>query len=211
LGLADVVALALAIGTDCFSVCLGLAMEPGGPRRTLLVSAAFGGMQALLVALGYLTALGMHWLLHTAEVRYALLSRLPIRVRPEALHEELHWVLSSLGATALMAVGVGLISDFLAGERPKAARPLRSAFGLALVSVMVNVDAFTAGIGLGMLDGVLLPHVLAVMAVVGGSLSRLGFEAGSKFGGILGKIAQPIGGILIILVALKVIAGLVLT
>lgn len=219
MGMADVVALALAIGTDCFSVCLGLAMEPRGPKRTMLVSAVFGGMQAALVALGYHVALGIRWVVRAVRVSDEFAGRLPFGLRlgipPESWHDGVQWVLSSAGATVLMAVGIGLISDFLAGQKPGTINParitlLRGRLGLALVGVMVNIDAFSAGIGLGMLDDILLPHVLGVMALVGSSLSRLGFEAGSKFGQRLGRIAQPIGGGLIILVALKAIAGLVM-
>ena len=65
----------------------------------------------------------------------------------------------------------------------------------------VNIDAFTAGVGLGMLDGILLALVVGVMSVVGGSMCRLGFEAGTKVGRRIGWIAQPLGGGLIILVA----------
>jgi len=50
--------------------------------------------------------------------------------------------------------------------------------------------------------------VLGVTALVGGGLCQLGFEAGGKFGGRLGRIAQPVGGAVIILVALKTLAAL---
>ncbi|MBO2521897.1 MAG: hypothetical protein CW345_08875 [Firmicutes bacterium] len=207
-GLADVVALALAIGADCFSVCLGLAMDPGGPRRTVLVSAVFGGMQAALVGLGHLAAVGLHWLLDAAGLAGALLSHLPFLGRPAVVHQEVHWVLSGLGATVLVAVGIGLITDGSGGRRRDEIRLFRGRMGLALVGLMVNIDAFSTGLGLGLLDRGLLPHVLGVTALVGGGLCQLGFEAGSKFGERLGRIAQPVGGAVIILVALKTLAAL---
>lgn len=118
------------------------------------------------------------------------------------------WTLSAAGATVLLAIGVGLISEALSGSPRREGRVYKGRIGLLLVGVSVNVDAFSAGLGLGMLDKILLPLVVGVMVVVGGSLCRLGFEAGSKVGRRIGKIAHPLGGALVILVALKAVAGL---
>lgn len=209
MGLAEIFALALALGTDCFSVCLSLALERGRPKRTLLLSVLFGGLQGALVALGYQVAAGIRWLLHSDWIGEALTAWLPFADTPEELRQTLHWTLSALGATVLMAIGVSLISEWLSGSHPGEGRLVRGRLGLLLVGVTVNIDAFTAGVGLGMLDGILLALVVGVMSVVGGSMCRLGFEAGTKVGRRIGWIAQPLGGGLIILVALKAVVGLI--
>lgn len=211
MGLADIFALALALGADCFSVCLSLAMDPGTPKRTLLLSVVFGGLQGALVALGYQVALGIHWLLDATGVGRALAARWPFSVRLAEVQQELHWILSAAGTTVLLAVGIGLISDFLSpGSKAGEVRLFRGLPGLMLVGLTVNLDAFSAGVGMGMLDGAFLPQVVAVMIVVGSGLCRLGFEAGNKVGTRIGRIAQPLAGALIILVALKAIAGMVI-
>jgi Predicted membrane protein len=191
LGLADIFALALALGADCFSVCLGLAMDPGTPRRALFLSLLFGGLQGGLMALGYQAATGIEWLLRWK------------------LQPDLHWILAAAGTTVLLAVGISLISDFLAkGSLAREIRLLRGLPGIVLVGVSVNVDAFSAGVAMGMLDEIFLPGAVAVMSLVGSGLCRLGFEAGTKAGQKAGRIAQGLAGGLIVLVALKALAGL---
>lgn len=191
MGLVEIFALALALGADCFSVCLGLAMDPGTPRRALFLSLLFGGLQGGLMALGYQAATAIEWL-----IRWKL-------------QQDLHWILGAAGTTVLLAVGIGLISDFLAkGALAKEVRLLRGLPGMVLVGLSVNVDAFSAGAAMGMLDEIFLPGAVAVMSVVGSGLSRLGFEAGTMAGQKAGRIAQGLAGGLIVLVALKALAGL---
>lgn len=195
-------ALAVALGADTFSVSLGLGVDNPTPRRLLLVPLFFGAVQGILVSGGYGVARGVHWLFH----RFPLAFDRGLFGGFERFHAGLHVVFSLVGALALLALGVRLA--FPGRSRGEGMRIpfFRGRIGLILLALSVNLDSVTAGWGLGMLERELHLFAAAGMALVGGGLSGLGLKAGKRFGEGLGRFAQPIGGTILIFLALWVAA-----
>lgn len=198
-GLWEIVGLAIALGADSFSVCLGLGMERL-PKRPAAIGIVMGGAQGAFVVFGYLAALAIHAALHTPWI-LTLLSQKMAVVQPDHLHDELHALLTAAGALVLAGVGINLIVDFL--RRDSARSKAWHGRGLVAVALSVNVDAISAGVALGMFE---IPGLLLVAGItfgVGALLSWAGLRAGRGIGRRAGSLAQPVGGIILLIVALQ--------
>lgn len=202
MGYLEILALAVALGADCFSVCLGLGMGAGPPRRIAPLSLLFGTAQGALVASGFKAADALHAVIHSEAWRRAAGGWLQ-GVEPEALHDHLHWLFSLAGAAVLAGLGVNLIAGALRRREGVPVRVYRGRRGLVALVLSANVDAFAAGIGIGMIDGAMLAAVALLMAATGASLSALGMKAGRRLRGNVGRFAQPLGGCVLLLLALR--------
>lgn len=206
MGLIELVALAMALGVDVLSVSIGLGV--GGPsrRRIIQMGAAFAIASAALVTGGYLLARALHgafyWLTTLAgKVNFSLQD-----VSPEALGEQLQVLLSVLGATILAGIGLHLLWVWWrGGEAWTLQRPLtvRGAWGLISLAMLVSVDTLTAGIGLGMLRHGEAVEAALVVGAINGGMCVIGLGLGRTLDRHIRGSLHPVGGILLIAVALR--------
>jgi len=204
LGLWEITALALALGADAFSVCVGLGMHRVPPHRTLAFALMLGVVQGAMVAAGYAAAALIHGIVHVGYEWAWTIGSWAGDVDPESIHEQIHHTLTLLGACVLAAVGINLITSFFGGKPP--ARSVRSgASGLVAVAFVVNIDALTAGLGMGMLEGVPILLAVLVMVALGLVLADLGLVAGRRIGRRIGRVAKPLGGAILVLIAVRTI------
>jgi putative Mn2+ efflux pump MntP len=73
-----------------------------------------------------------------------------------------------------------------------------------LLGISVSIDALTVGFSLGTLKMPLLITVL-IMGLVAGSMTLLGFTGGRVFNRLVGSYAQMVGGLVLLLLAVKLI------
>lgn len=205
MGALEIALLALALGADCFSVCIGLGMDRAGEPRLFELSALLGLVQSLLFVGGYLAAAALHALLHIVGVFEGILGTWLRSVEPSVVHEGAHLVLSVGGALALAFVGASMIASGAEGAPGVRMHVRKGRIGILLVAATVNVDSITAGVGLGMLDGAHLPKAALLMAVVGGGMAWVGLLAGRRIGVKAGRRAQPVGGAILLLIAAKLL------
>lgn len=197
LGTWEIAGLAIALGADCFSVSVGLGLDAPRSRRAVAMVSLFGVIQGALFIMGYLVAAAIHWALHYEELMEGLRAD---SIRLEAIHDEVHWLLAFIGGCVLLLVGVNLIaSSFKVNESRTVWHGMG---GLVTIAFVVNADAFSAGLGTGMFDGVRLTQVAAIMTAAGSTLSVLGLLMGQRLGRGVGRIAQPIGGVILVMIAL---------
>ncbi len=197
LGALEIAGLAIALGADCFSVCVGLGIEAPRSRRSVAAVSMFGVVQGVLFIMGYLIAAMVHWALHHTEFIRQIHADW---IYWEAVHEEVHWLLAMIGSCVLLAVGVNLVASSFRSERK---RPVgHGVGGLLAIAFMVNADAFSAGFGTGMFEGVELVHVAVIMVAAGTMLSVTGLLMGQHLGNGVGRVAQPVGGVTLIAIAL---------
>lgn len=209
MGYFEIIALAVALGADCFSVCLGLGLNAITPRRVAAMSLLFGATQGALVASGFEAADALHAIIHSEAWNRAAGGWLQ-GVDPRVLHDHLHWFLSLGGGTVLAGLGVNLIVSAYRNLDDLPVRVYRGRKGLLALAVSANVDAFAAGVGIGMLDGVMIATVTLLMVIIASCLSALGLKAGRSLRGSAGRAAQPVGGCILILLALRAIYSVVL-
>lgn len=179
MGLLELFILAVGLSMDAFavSVCKGLAMPKITLRRTLIVGAWFGGFQALMPAVGYV---------------------LGVQFRDKITAVD-HWIAFLL----LGVIGANMIKEALSGECENESDSLdvRTMF---LLAVATSIDALAVGITFAFLK----VHIIAAVSFIGVTtfaISAAGVKIGNVFGTKYKSKAELAGGIILILLGLKIL------
>lgn len=176
----DLALIAFALSVDAFAVSLAAAAtgRMRDPRRALRLSFHFGLFQFLMPVLG--------WAAGTA-------------VRG-AIAEFDHWVAFVL----LTVVGVRMLrSSSRPGEPPGAEDPSRG-FSLLALSTAVSIDALAVGLGLAMMRiDIWMPSI--VIGIVAAAMSLAGIILGNRLHSRYGRIAEFVGGVILILIAVRIV------
>ncbi len=176
-----VIALALALAMDAFAVSVGisLSLETITKGQTLRLASLFGFFQFMMPLIGWYTG-------QNILVRY---------IEPFD-----HWVAFGL----LFIIGGKMIYEsFKDGKKIKDAKtdPTKG-LSLLLLSVATSIDALAVGLGLAALHvAILYPAV--VIGLVAFFMTVLGVKIGPFFGRIIGKRAELLGGLILILIGVK--------
>ena len=174
----ELLLLAVGLSMDAFavSVCKGLSVSNTNLKHSLITGTWFGGFQALMPLLGFL--LGTQF---------------------EALITDFdHWIAFLL----LALIGVGMIRESRSG-----AEELNCSFGLKTMlplAVATSIDALAVGITFAFLQAEILPAVCLIGATTF-LLSAIGVKAGNLLGGKWKSGAELCGGIILILIGLKIL------
>jgi manganese efflux pump family protein len=176
----EVLLIALGLAMDAFAVCLGAGTTRfvDGPRPIFRLSFHFGLFQAFMPVLG--------WLCGAFVAQYI------------AAWD--HWIAFGL----LAFVGGRMVRSGLdASGECHETDPSRGGT-LIMLAIATSIDAFAVGLTLAMLDvNILYPAV--VIGVVCAGLSILGLSLGHRLGCAFGKRMEVMGGIILILIGLRVV------
>lgn len=175
--------VALALGTDAFSMALGIGLTGIPGRQIALISGVVAVFHVLMPLIGvYLGSL-----LGKAVGQWA----------------------SYIGAGVLIFIGIQLLKEGIQGDDAQSPFPSLNKGGvysgiwaLVVLAASVSLDALSVGFGLGTLKVNLLLTVL-IMGAVAGVMTAVGFFLGSNMGSRLGEKAQTIGGIILIIIGIK--------
>ena len=178
MNLAEIIIIAIGLSMDAFavSICKGLSVEKLKPRHCLSCGLYFGGFQALMPLIGYF-----------------------LGVRFERLIENVdHWVAFAL----LSIIGINMIRSSRAEtEQMSASFTPRDMLPLA---VATSIDALAVGISFALLKVRIVPAV-CLIGTITFALSALGAKIGSVFGAKYKKGAELAGGIILILIGIKIL------
>lgn len=184
MGIVELLLTAIALSMDAFavSVCKGLGMRRMRYDQALVISLYFGVFQALMPLIG--------WLLGTSFSRYI-----------QAFD---HWIafvlLAFLGGKMLWDV----FHEKEDGEQESAERRLdhRELFMLAIAT---SIDALAVGIAFACLD-VNIWNSISIIGVTTLVISFAGVWIGNRFGNRFQKKAEIAGGLVLILIGVKILA-----
>ncbi len=170
--------LAVSLAMDAFavSVCKGLAVRDVKARHALICGIYFGVFQALMPCIGYFVGSSF-------------------RQRVESLAPVIAFVL-------LLLIGANMIRESL-GEQEEADASFSVATMVAL-AVATSIDALAAGVSLAM-TGTGIAVSATVIGVTAFVISFAGVYIGGLIGGRLAKKADMAGGIVLILLGLKIL------
>lgn len=177
-------AVGLAMDATAVSAARGLAISRVTARHVALVMLFFGGAQALMPLVGW-----------------AVGARLGSTVSAWD-----HWIAFVL----LGAIGGKMLWEARAGEAdeaPPSDHRSGEPFSLALLftlSIATSIDALAVGVTLPLL-GAPLAATVATVGVTTAVLSALGLFAGRKFGSMLGKRLDAVGGLVLIGLGTKIL------
>ena len=178
---AEALLLGIALSMDAFavSVCKGLSMQKASLKSGLICGVWFGSFQALMPTLGFFLAM----------------------IFANAIEAIDHWVAFLL----LVLIGANMLKEALSKdcdcEDSSADLSVKTMFVMA---VATSIDAMAAGISLAM-TGANIWLNAGCIGITTCLLSAVGVKVGSIFGNRLGKKAQLVGGIILILLGSKIL------
>ena len=185
MGIGELFLLAVGLSMDAFavSVCKGLAMKKATLKAEATCGLWFGGFQALMPTVGFFLG--------------ALFA--------DAIEAFDHWV-----AFALLAIiGINMLKEALekkdeSGDNPEKDADL-SVKTMLLMAVATSIDALAVGISLAMVGSVNIWLAAAFIGICTCLLSALGVKIGNVFGSRYEKKAELAGGVILILLGVKIL------
>ena len=171
-----VIAVGLSMDAFAVSVCKGLSVQKVKPKHYLIVAAYFGGFQALMPLLGYL--LGVRFEAMVANVD--------------------HWIAFVL----LGLIGANMVRESRAGEEK-----LDDSFTVStmlLLAIATSIDALAIGVTFAFL-GVNIVEAIILIGITTGIISGVGLKIGNVFGSRYKSKAERAGGIVVILMGIKIL------
>lgn len=180
MSISELLLIAVGLSMDAFavSICKGLATKKVGVKHMLIVGLWFGGFQALMPLIGY-------FLGSTFE---------------EYITRFDHWVAFVL----LALIGGNMIREALSGEEEKANDSLGVREMLTL-AVATSIDALAVGVTFALLPGVNIAAAVSFIGVITFVISAAGIKVGNAFGSKCKSKAELAGGVILILIGLKIL------
>ncbi len=173
--------LGMAMSTDAFAAALGKGAGMLKPRfnEALRIGLIFGSVETLTPIIG--------WFLGAAASRY--------------IDSIDHWVAFVL----LAGLGCHMIYGSLRDE-PEEKESLRKngIFPIALTGLATSIDALAVGVGLALID----VNIILVAIVIGlctWTMVTVGIMMGRILGKVVGKRAEMLGGIVLIVVGASIL------
>ena len=180
MGLLELFILAIGLSMDAFavSVCKGLATQRVNPKHMIIAGIWFGGFQALMPLIGYF--------LGTAFEKYVTAVD--------------HWIAFIL----LGAIGGNMIKEAFSGGENEA----DGSFGFKTMLVMAiatSIAALAVGITFALLPDVNIVAAVSFIGVTTFILSAVGVKIGNVFGAKYKSKAELAGGIILIILGIKIL------
>lgn len=179
MGLIELFLIAVGLSMDAFavSVCKGLAMPKCTFKKAAIVGLWFGGFQALMPAIGYV--LGAQFQETIASID--------------------HWIAFVL----LALIGGNMIHEALDNDEEEADASL-DVKTMFLLAVTTSIDALAIGITFAFLKVNIIPAVCFI-GIVTFIISFAGVKIGNIFGARYKNKAEIVGGVILILLGLKIL------
>ncbi len=171
--------IALGLAMDSFSVAIanGLATKTFKTIRAVKISAFFGFFQAFMPLVGWYAGVHLLDLISGFDhwIAFGLLTFIGLRMIYESVREESNKLVCSLSIKVLL-----------------------------ILSIATSIDALAVGLSLSFVKvSIIIPAI--VTGIVTFSLSFLGVYLGGRFGHLLKNRAELLGGIILIILGLKIL------
>ena len=176
----EILLLGIGLSMDAFavSICKGLSTKKLQIKHYLIIGAWFGGFQALMPTIGY-------FLGSTFEQYITAFD---------------HWVAFVL----LAAIGANMIKESFSKEEFET----NSSFAfktMLLMALATSIDALAVGITFALLPDINVPLAVCLIGVTTFVCSAAGLKVGNLFGLRYKAKAELAGGIILILIGLKIL------
>ena len=171
-----IIAVGLSMDAFAVSICKGLSVRKVTPRHALTAGLYFGGFQALMPLIGYFLGTQFESLIQSVD----------------------HWI-----AFALLAlIGINMVR-----ESRSESEELNASFGpksMLPLAVATSIDALAVGVTFAFLQVQIAPAITFI-GVITFALSCLGVKLGNLFGAKYRARAELFGGIVLILMGVKIL------
>ncbi len=179
MGVLELLLVAVVLSMDAFAVavCKGLALKNVKIKNCLWIGLWFGVFQALMPTLGYFCA----------------------KLFAEYVNSFSHWIAFGL----LAFLGINMIREAV-GEEEEANCDvcIKEMFILAIAT---SIDAMAAGVSFAMIPDFKIVYAVTFIGVITFFLSAVGTKLGSIVGTKYNKKAEITGGVVLILLGVKIV------
>ncbi|MGN1410973.1 MAG: manganese efflux pump MntP family protein [Oscillospiraceae bacterium] len=179
----ELILIAIGLSMDAFavSVCQGLAMPKINYKKTFWIALYFGGFQAIMPLIGW--ALGSQFERYITNID--------------------HWIAFGL----LSIIGIQMIIEALKKDDENLEKNSSDKVNhkeLLLLAIATSIDALTVGITFACLKVNIVTSIVTI-GICTFLLSIVGVVIGHKFGNRYKSKAEFLGGLILILIGLKVL------
>ena len=181
MGFWELLLLAIGVSMDAFavSVCKGLSMQKAGMKESAICGGGFGGFQALMPLIGFF----LGTLFADAIVAFD------------------HWVAFGL----LAVIGINMLKEAFSKDEGEGCCCDLSFKTMLVMAIATSIDALAVGISLAMAGDVNIWLAILLIGFTTFSFSALGVKIGNVFGSRFEQKAQITGGVILILLGLKIL------
>jgi manganese efflux pump family protein len=176
----EILLIAIGLAADAFavSVAAGSTGVTRGPRSMVRLSFHFGLFQFIMPVLGWFAGLSVECYVTSFD----------------------HWIVCGL----LVWVALRMIRSAQTDDDRIARQDPSRGMMLVVLSVATSLDALAIGLSLALLQ-VSIWYPSVVIGVVTGTTSFIGILLGQKFSKKFGRRAAKIGGVLLILIGIRIL------
>ena len=181
MGITELFVLAIGLSMDAFavSICKGLSLGKISWKHMCIAGAWFGGFQALMPLIGWWVGTYFESFITAVD----------------------HWIAFFL----LGFIGVNMIRESKEAEAEcDTYVDSIPAKDILLLAVATSIDALAVGISFAFLKVDIIPAV-CLIGITTFIISCIAVFLGNKIGGKLGKYAEITGGVILILIGLKIL------
>lgn len=180
--------LAVGLSMDAFavSICKGLAMKKSSIKHMIIVGAWFGGFQALMPMIGYLLGIQFARFINSIApwIAFVLLVLIGINMIRESFDKDEEAETDTLGFKTMLIMAIATSIDALAVGITFACVPVAIITGTALTNTVIAV---------------------IIIGITTFILSMVGVKVGNIFGTKYKNKAEFAGGVILILLGIKII------
>ena len=180
MGTSELLLIGIGLSMDAFAVSIGkgLSTKCLKPRHYLSVGVWFGGFQALMPIVGFLLGVSFASLVESFD----------------------HWIAFVL----LGVIGSNMIRESLKGDECEI-HPDFSARAMFMLAIATSIDALAVGVSFAFLQIDILPAA-SIIGVTTFILSMIGLRIGNIFGCRFKSKAEFVGGVVLIIIGIKILA-----
>ena len=180
MGLVEIILIAVSLAMDAFavSICKGLSMKKMDWKKAIIIALYFGIFQGGMPLIGYLLGVGFE----------------------ESIKFIDHWIAFGL----LAFIGGNMIKDALSKNEDDEVDDKVDFKTMIVLAIATSIDALAIGVTFAFLNVniVLAVSLIAAITLV---ISCIGVKLGNVFGDKYEKKAELAGGIVLILIGLKIL------
>lgn len=180
MGIIEILLLGVSLSMDAFavSICKGLSMKKINWKKAIIIGIYFGIFQALMPAIGYF--LGSTFESFVTNID--------------------HWIAFIL----LALIGGNMIKEAFSEKETESYNDNVDFKTMVVLAIATSIDALAVGITFAFLNVNLL-LAISLIGITTFIISLLGVKLGNKFGSKYEKKAQITGGIILIIIGLKIL------
>ena len=184
MGFSELMILAVGVSMDAFavSICKGLAMKKATLKAGRTCGLWFGGFQALMPLIGFFLG----------------------TLFADAIEAVDHWVAFIL----LGIIGINMLKEAFEKNECECCTDANADMSpktMFVMAIATSIDALAVGVSLAMAGDVNIFLAVALIGLITFLMSGLGVKIGSIFGSRFEKKAQAAGGIILVLLGLKIL------